>query len=106
MRTHSTADNGAAFPSSDGGHVLGPRAHFMMDAEYSPASASGSRGSGVGSYFDSAPIAELGESPDDALRRVAEQRRDSVRTSDDSSHGVGGGGVFGSLKRGLTRLRK
>jgi len=71
-----------------------------MSAEDSPGA--GSRGSGVGSYFGSAPFAELGESPDDALRRIAAQRRDSMRGSEDS----GGSGIFGSLRRGLNRFRK
>ena len=111
MRTNSNelAQGGAAFPSSDGGHILGPRAQFMS-SEYSPGS--GSRGS-VGSYFGSAPFAEHGESPDDALRRIAAQRRDSVRDSvrdstrgsEDRSEGSSRSGIFGSLKRGLTRLR-
>ncbi len=108
MRTHSRelVQDGAAFPSSDGGHVLGPRAEFMS-AEYSPGS--GSRGSGVGSYFGSAPFAEQGESPDAALRRIAAQRRDSVRDSmrgsEDKSEGSSQSGIFGSLKRGLSRFR-
>jgi hypothetical protein len=108
MRTHSNefAQAGTAFPSSDGGHVLGPRAQFMS-AEYSPGS--GSRGSGVGSYFGSAPFAEQGESPDDALKRIAAQRRDSVRDSmrgsEDISEGSSRSGIFGSLRRGLGRLR-
>lgn len=108
MRTHSNelAQGGAAFPSSDGGHILGPRAQFMS-SEYSPGS--GSRGSGVGSYFGSAPFAEHGETPDDALRRIAAQRRDSVRDStrgsEDRSEDSSRSGIIGSLKRGLTRLR-
>ena len=108
MRTNSNelAQGGTAFPSSDGNHILGPRAQYMS-AEYSPGS--GSRGSGVGSYFGSAPFAELGESPDAALRRIAAQRRDSVRDSmrgsEDISEGSGHSGIFGSLKRGLNRFR-
>lgn len=107
MRTHSNelTQGGTAFPSSDG-HILGPRAPYMS-AEYSPGS--GSRTSGVGSYFGSAPFAELGESPDAALRRIAAQRRDSVRDSMRESEGISEGsaysGVFGSLKRGLSRFR-
>lgn len=99
MRTRSHEHDGVAFPSSDGGHVLSPRGTFMPSA-YSVGS--GSRGSGVGSYFGSAPFAEQGESPDDALRRIAAQRQDSTRGSDDGSPG----GLFGSLKRGLDRFRK
>ena len=100
MRTRSNelGQGGVAFPSSDGGHVLGPHAQFMSE-EYSPGA--GSRGSGVGSYFGSAPFAEQGESPDDALRRIAAQRRDSMRESEDS----GRSGIFGSIKRGLSRFR-
>jgi len=109
MRTHSNelAHAGTAFPSSDGGHILGPRAQYMS-AEYSPGA--GSRGSGVGSYFGSAPFAEHGESPDAALKRIAAQRRDSVlesmRGSEGRSEGSSHSGIFGSLKRGLDRFRK
>lgn len=101
MRTHSheNGQNGVTFPSSDGGHVLGPHADFMSSAR---SAGSGSRGSGVGSYFGSAPFAEQGESPDDALRRIAAQRRDSMRESEDS----GPSGIFGSLRRGLSRFRQ
>ena len=76
-----------------------------MSSEYSPGA--GSRGSGVGSYFGSATFAEHGESPDAALRRIAAQRRDSVRdsTRGSESEGSSQGGIFGSLKRGLTRFR-
>jgi hypothetical protein len=102
MRTHSNEFGAVAFPSSDGGHVLSPRSNFLP-AEYSLGSGSGSRGSGVGSYFGSAPVAEHGESPDDAFRRIAAQRRDSMRDSEDSGSR---NGIFGSLKRGLNRLRK
>lgn len=100
MRTQSGHD-GVAFPSSDGGHVLGARALYIspVSPEYSPGS--GSRGSGVGSYFGSAPFAEQGESPDEALRRIAAQRRDSMRESEESRTS----GIFGSLRRGLNRFR-
>jgi hypothetical protein len=102
MRTHSNelGHDGVAFPSSDGGHVFNPRTNFIP-VEYSP----GSRGSGVGSYFGSAPVAEHGETPDEALKRVAAQRRDSSRGSDDDT-GRGGSGILGSFRRGLDRLRK